>query len=166
MMLKQILKYMFIYLAFIVAMTALVSLGYINADRASTTLISSTPNDRQFSWPSNDQQPVLPYSSDSIITVLAKSADKLGVSTDEFTQAYEEAQSDTIPPSPLSGISQDGQAKTPQFPAKDMSGYLSAIFDRMSDYLGIPAADISAAWQATIAEIKLNSSTDSAAENR
>ncbi|MCX6006718.1 MAG: hypothetical protein NTZ34_05595 [Chloroflexi bacterium] len=53
MMLKQILKYMFIYLAFIVAMTALVSLGYINAHRASATWISSTSDEQQFFWPSD-----------------------------------------------------------------------------------------------------------------
>ncbi|MCX6006719.1 MAG: hypothetical protein NTZ34_05600 [Chloroflexi bacterium] len=106
----------------------------------------------------------MPYTDDSITAMLAKTADKLGISTDEFIQAYEDAQSDTIPPSPPSGISQDGRAKTPQFPAEDMSGYLSVIFDKMSDSLGIPADEISSAWQATIAEIKLSSSTDSAAE--
>jgi uncharacterized protein (DUF2126 family) len=108
----------------------------------------------------------LPYTDDSITIVLAKTADRLGVPIDEFTQAYEDAQSDTIPPSPQSGISQDGPAKTPQFLAEDASGYLSAIFNKMSDSLGIPATKISSAWQATITEIKLNSITDSAAEYR
>ena len=165
-MLKQILKYMFIYLAFIVAMTALISLGYIDAHRASTTQISSTSGEQQFSQPSNDQQSILPYTDDSITIVLAKTADRLGVPTDEFTQAFEYAQSDTIPPSPPSGISQDGRAKTPQFISENTSVYLSGIFDKMSDSLGIPAAEISSAWQVTIAEIKLSSSTDRAAEYR
>ena len=165
-MLKQILKYMFIYLAFIVAMTALISLGYINAHQASTTRVSSTSSEQQFRQPSNDQQSILPYTDDSITIVLAKTADRLGVPIDEFTQADEDAQSDTIPPSPQSGISQDGPAKTPQFLAEDTSGYLSAIFNKMSDSLGIPATKISSAWQATITEIKLNSITDSAAEYR
>jgi len=166
MMLKQILKYMFIYLAFIVAMTALVSLGYINAHRSSATRVSSTSSEQQLPQPSNDQKSILPYTDNSITFVLAKTADRLGVPADEFTQAYEEAQSDTIPPSPPSGISQDGQAKTPQFLAEDTSGYLSAIFNKMSDSLGIPATKISSAWQATIAEIKLSSRTDSASQYR
>ena len=166
MMLKQILKYMFIYLAFIVAMTTLVSLGYINAHRASTTQISSTSGVQQLPQPPNDQKSILPYTDDSITFVLAKTADRLGVPADEFTQAYEKAQSDTIPPSPPSGISQDGPAKTPQFLTEDTSGYLSAIFDQMSDSLGISADEISSAWQAAIAEIKQNISADSPAEHR
>jgi hypothetical protein len=165
-MLKQILKYMFIYLVFLMAMTALVSLGYMNADRGPAIQIRSTSNEHQFSWPSGNQQPSSPDSPDSIQIVLARAAYKLGISTDEMTQAYEEAKACIIPLPAQPEISQDGQAKAPNAISDDMAGYLETTFKIMAGNLGIPAKDISAAWQVSVEELKLNSHTNSADDNR
>jgi hypothetical protein len=154
MVVKSILKYMFIYLAFLTVVTVLVWLGYNHAPQGPAIEIGTTSIPRQFSPPSTGPDYSFSQTQDSTQIVLEKMAPKLGISAYDLTQAFDHAQSETIPPSPSDAISQDGEARAPQVISDNMSDYLSIIFDRISGALGISATQISEAWQETVTELK------------
>ena len=94
--------------------------------------------------------------------VLAKVADKLGVSSDSVTQAYKQAQSSVTPPTPPTTTTQGDQTQNPPrvrgqggFSGSDnRTGYMSAIIEKMSVTLNIPADKITAAWQVAMTELR------------
>lgn len=147
---------MVVFLTFVGILAGLVSL---QNNGAAMALYNSTTS-HQFSLPYDDGNQV-PDEYDSIRTVLAGAAYKLGVTADEMNEAYDEAQCSIIPFSAQTEISQDGQARAPEVSSDDMPGYLATVFDIMARNLGIPAKDILAAWQSTIEEFRQFDSNDS-----
>jgi hypothetical protein len=126
----------------------------------------SSTSSHQFSWPSDDGQSALPDNSESVQILLARVAYKLGVTPDEMSQAYAEAQSSVIPFSEQTDISQDWVAEAPKILSDNISVNLATMFKIMAIYLGIPAKDISAAWQTTVEDLRQDDSTGSADEYR
>jgi hypothetical protein len=162
-MLKQIFKYIFTFLAFVIVVTIIFSRG--NTVGTAMPEFSSTSS-HQFSWPSDDGQPAVPDNSESVQTVLARVANKLGVTPDVMAQAYAEAQSSVIPFSEQTDISQDWVAEAPKIISDNISVNLATMFKIMAIYLGIPVKDISAAWQTTVEELRQADSTSSADDYR
>jgi hypothetical protein len=162
-MLKQIFKYIFTFLAFVIVVTIIFSRG--NTGETAMQEFSSTSS-HQFSWPSDDSQPALPDNSESVQTVLARVAYKLGVTPDEMASAYAEAQSSVIPFSEQTDISQDWVAEAPKILSDNISVNLATMFKIMAIYLGIPEKEISAAWQTTVEEFRQTDSTGCANEYR
>ena len=162
-MLKQIFKYIFTFLAFVIAVTMIFSRD--NAGGTAMPEFSSTYS-HQFSLPPDDGQPALPDNSESVQTVLAGVAYKLGFTPDEMAQAYAEAQSSIIPFSEQTDISQDRVAEAPKIISDNISVNLATMFKIMAIYLGIPEKDIPAAWQTTVEELRQDDSTGNADEYR
>jgi hypothetical protein len=161
-MLKQIFKYIFIFLAFITAVTMI----YSGSNAGGPALPESSPtSSHQFSWPADGGQPTLPDNSESLQIVLAGVANKLGLTQDKMAQAYATAQSNVIPFSGQTDISQDLAARAPKVISDNASVDLATIFKIMAVNLGIPAQDISDAWQSTIEELSQDDNTDSTVNN-
>jgi hypothetical protein len=100
--------------------------------------------------------------------VLAKVADKLGVSADAVTRAYDDARSSMAPPAPPAAVTNDQSTPPPgtrswrQGGSENRTAFMSPVFDKMSASLNIPADKISAAWQAAMTELRpANSSNTS-----
>ena len=162
-MAKKILKYIFVFLIFVILVTVIVSAGCSTGTKqaASQSNASGSTSNQQSSGQAN-QQGRFSRNPDFIKNLLAKVADKLGVSVDAVTQAYQDARGATIPPSPPSVPSQNGQSATPpgQGSARHPSGsdnrtaLRAALFNKMSVSLNIPVDKISAAWQAAMTELR------------
>jgi len=170
-MVRKVLKYMFIFLTFVVLVTVIVSQGCTSASTSPASTPSSTvqsqQSSRQGQQPSQQnggRQPGGQGGQAYMNSVLAKVADKLGVSVDSVTQAYQQAQSQVTPPTPPSGAS--GNPPTPPTAGShngswgsdnrsaSMNSYTSAIIQNMSVTLNIPADKITAAWQAAMTELR------------
>ncbi|MCX6006717.1 MAG: hypothetical protein NTZ34_05590 [Chloroflexi bacterium] len=159
-MTKKILKYMFLLLAFVALVTVAVSQGCSNGSNASTS--STNQSVQQASQQSGNGQSGGQRDPNFMKNVLAKVADKLGVSADSVTQAYQQAQSTVVPPAPPATTTQDGQTQNPPTGqghsrpsgSDNRTGYMSAIIDKMSAALNIPADKITTAWQAAMTELR------------
>ena len=158
-MTKKILKYMFLFLAFVTLVTVAVSQGCSSGNQASTP--STTQSGQQSSQQSGNGQTRGQRDPEFMKNVLAKVADKLGVSADSVTQAYQQAQSSVTPPTPPATTTQDGQTQTPPGQGRgrpsgsdNRTGYMSAIIDKMSTTLNIPADKITTAWQVAMTELR------------
>jgi hypothetical protein len=160
-MTKKILTYMFLFLAFVGIVTVLVSQGCSSGSNAATTPSTSQSGQPSAQQPGNGQARG-PRDPNFIKNVLAKVADKLGVSADSVTQAYQQAQAAVTPPTPPTPGAQGGQTQgTPPGPGQgrpsgsdNRSAYMSAIMNQMSVTLNIPADQISTAWQAAMTELR------------
>jgi hypothetical protein len=157
-MLKQIFKYIFIFLAFVTVITMIFS-----GSNAGGTAFpeSSSTSSHQFCRPADGGQTTLPDNSESLQTILAGTASKLGITTDKMAEAYSTAQSNVIPFSGRTDISQDMEARTPKDIPDNASTDLATMFKIMAIHLGIPAQDISDAWQLTVKELSQSDSNDS-----
>jgi len=163
-MTKKILKYMFLFLAF-VAVVTVVSQGCSSQSSTSTpttTQPSTTQSGQQSSQPAGNGQSRGQRDPNFIKNVLAKVADKLGVSADSVTQAYQQAQSSMTPPTPPSTTTQDGQTQNPPSApgqgrpsgSDNRTARMSALMDKMSATLNIPVDKLTAAWQAAMTELR------------
>lgn len=166
-MAKKILKYMFLYLAFVAIVTVLVSQGCSSGNNASTS--STTQSGQQSSQQPGNGQARGPHDPNFIKNVLAKVADKLGVSVDSVTQAYQQAQSAVAPstssnlptpPPPPGMAAQSGQTQnTPPGQGRpsgsdNRTARMSALMNQMSVTLNIPVDKLTAAWQAAMTELR------------
>lgn len=154
---------MFLYLAFVAIVTVLVSQGCSSGNNSSTS--STTQSGRQSSQQPGNGQSRGQRDPNFIKNVLAKVADKLGISADSVTQAYQQAQSavtPAAPPTPPAMAAQNGQTTntTPGSGQGRPSGSdnrtarMSAIMNQMSATLNIPVDQLSAAWQSAMTELR------------
>jgi hypothetical protein len=157
-MTRKILKYMFLFLAFVIIVTIVVSQGCSSANNA--TAPSSTQSGQQSSQQLGNGQARGPRDPNFMKNVLAKVADKLGISVDSLTQAYQQAQSSVTPPAPPTPNSQGGQ-NTPPGPGQgrpsgsdNRTARMSALMNQMSATLNIPVDQLTAAWQAAMTELR------------
>jgi uncharacterized protein (DUF2126 family) len=162
-LIKKVHNYIFVFLMFVTIGTVIMSAGCSAGTNQSPSQsgASGTTSNQQPSGQAN-QQGRSSRNPNFIKNVLAKVADKLGVSVDAVTQAYQDARGATIPPSPPSVPSQNGQSVTP--PGQGSTGHPSgsenrtalreALFNKMSVSLNIPVDKISAAWQAAMTELR------------
>lgn len=169
-MLKGIAKYLAVFLVFATLITAVVSQGCSTGASQAAPQPGATgaPSSQQSSQPAN-QQGRPSRDPQFMKNVLAKVADTLGAPADAVTQAYEQARSAIVPQSPPATPPTGGQS-TPPPPGQGWSGrppgsdsrtgQMSAIFDKMSSTLNIPADQISAAWQAAMTELRPSNSNN------
>jgi hypothetical protein len=150
---KKILKYFFVFLTFVVLVTVVVSAG-CSAGSGQAASTSGQPSGQA------NQQGRAPRNADFMKNILAKVADKLGISADSVTQAYTAAQTAVTPPAPPQ---QSGQGNTPPPPpgqgsgrtsGADRTAYNAALYDKMAASLNIPADKISVAFQSAMTELR------------
>ncbi|MGA2159615.1 MAG: hypothetical protein ABSG90_10355 [Dehalococcoidia bacterium] len=171
-MVKKVPDYIFVFLVSLTLVIVIIMSAGCSTGTSQTTSQPASSGATSNQPPSGqaNQQGRTARNPNFINNLLAKVADKLGVSVDAVTQAYQSARATTIPPSPPSVPSQNGQSVTP--PGQGSPGHSSssenrtasraALFNKMSVSLNIPADQISAAWQAAMTELRAsNGSTGS-----
>jgi hypothetical protein len=159
--LKKILKNIFVFLTFVILVTVVVSAGCsAGSAKATTPSTGQSATTGQTAPGQADQQGRTPRNPDFMKSILAKVADKLGVSADSVTQAYTAAQASVTPPAPPQ---QSGQGNTPptppgqgsgRTPGADRTAYNAALYDKMATSLNIPADKISVAFQSAMTELR------------
>ena len=141
-MIRKVLKCMFLFLALVVLVTVLVTPGCTAGNTPAGNAPASTTGQ-------SGQGPQ--RNPDFMKNVLAKVADKLGVSVDTLTQAYQQAQSQV--PAPARPQGQPGAGGSDNRTG-NRSAYMAALADKMSTALNIPADQITAAFQAASNELR------------